>query len=74
MLKIFTAVLLATSVCAGSVQARVAGSANAHKYFPRCADGMTHATCMCHAANASGHGQLCRVGQYCHTFDGVCRQ
>jgi len=74
MLKIFIAALLAIAMSAGSTHARVAGSANPHKYFPRCAEGMTSAKCICHASGATGYGQLCRAGQYCHTFDGVCRQ
>ena len=45
MLKIFTAALLAIAASAGSADARVAGTANPHKYFPRCAEGMTSAKC-----------------------------
>ncbi len=73
MSKTFAAVLFAILVCAGSADARVAGAAHPHKYLPHCAQGMVSASCTCHAG-ASGHYQVCRAGQYCHTFDGVCRQ
>ncbi|MGB7100196.1 MAG: hypothetical protein WBD95_15710 [Xanthobacteraceae bacterium] len=43
-MKIFTAALLAIAVSAGSADARVASTANPHKYFPRCAEGMTGAS------------------------------
>jgi hypothetical protein len=62
MLKIFIAARSATSVSAAFAEVRVAGAAHAHKYFPRCAEGMGHGACVCQAAGAPGHQQLCRAG------------
>jgi hypothetical protein len=46
MLKIFIAARSATSVSAAFAEVRVAGAAHAHKYFPRCAEGMGHGACV----------------------------
>ena len=74
MLKTFTFVLLAVSMSAGVAQARVAGVADPTKYFHHCPAGRVTANCNCQAAGAPGRHQICRAGQYCHPFDGVCTQ
>jgi hypothetical protein len=39
-----------------------------------CADGLvSEITCECHKAGTTRF-YYCHKGQYCHTFDGVCRQ
>jgi hypothetical protein len=73
MSKKLAVALLAILVSAGAANARVIGTANPHKYLHRCTDGRVGASCACHAG-ASHHYQVCRVGEYCHTFEGVCRQ
>ena len=72
MLKICGVVLLAVVMSVGVAEARRAGVANPHRHFPSCTDGQVKATCVCRPAK--GHGQLCRPGQWCHTFEGACRQ
>jgi hypothetical protein len=69
MLKICGAALLAIVVSVGAAEARAV--AHPHKHFMACGDGLVKATCMC--SPAKGHGQLCKAGQWCHTFEGACR-
>jgi hypothetical protein len=70
MLKICSVTLLAIVMSVGVAQAR-AGVAHPHKHFAACADGMVKAACMC---GAKGHSKLCKAGQWCHGFEGACRQ
>ena len=65
--------LIAVAMFAGSAEARIGGVANPHKYLQRCAEGMVKATCACRAEK-SHHYQVCGPGQWCHAFQGVCRQ
>ncbi len=68
-MKKLAVVLVAVSMSAGAANARVA---HPHKFFPVCSEGMVKASCVCRAA--SGAHQLCKPGQWCHPFQGVCRQ
>jgi hypothetical protein len=68
MLKTFAITVTVVALCAGSAQARVA---NPHKYLHRCGDGLVKAACTCHTGTTS-HYQVCRPGQWCHTFVGMC--
>jgi hypothetical protein len=54
--------------------AQEASAAIKYKRFAHCLEGLVSAkTCECHAG-ASGRYHFCHAGQYCHTFEGVCRQ
>jgi hypothetical protein len=68
MLKICGAVLLATVLSVAVADARVARPL---KHFPACGDGQVKAACMC--SPAKGKGQLCKAGQWCHSWEGACR-
>jgi hypothetical protein len=68
-MKTFAVVLFAIAVSAGAANAK---TMSPHKHFPLCTDGMVKASCMCKAP--SGAHQLCKAGQWCHTFQGACRQ
>lgn len=67
-MKKFAIAVAVIALCAGTAQARVA---HPHKYLPHCADGLVKAACACHAGASSNH-QVCKPGQWCHTFVGVC--
>jgi hypothetical protein len=69
IMKKFAVVLFAISMSAGVANAKVM---HPHKYYPVCADGMVKASCVCKSAAASH--MLCKAGQWCHTFEGVCHQ
>jgi hypothetical protein len=69
MLKICGATLLAIVLSVGVAQARMA-VAHPHRHLGACADGMTKAACVC---GAKGHSQVCKAGQWCHSFEGACR-
>jgi hypothetical protein len=76
-MKKFVLLLAVVFVSAGSAQARISGmSSLSHAHFPTCSDGLVQKLCVCRrAGEVSGpRHQLCRVGWYCHTFDGACRQ
>jgi hypothetical protein len=50
-----------------------ASAAITFKRFVHCADGLvTEKTCECHKAGTTRF-YYCHKGQYCHTYDGVCR-
>jgi len=70
MLRKFAMAVAVIALCAGTAQARV-GVTNPHKYLHRCADGQVKAACTCHAGTTKQY-QVCRPGQWCHTFFGVC--
>ena len=61
-------------ICAGMCSlAHEASAAITFKRFSHCADGLvTEKTCECHKAGSTRF-YYCHKGQYCHTFDGVCR-
>jgi len=72
MLKNIAITFALCSMLAGTAQARVAGSADPHKYLANCPEGMVKATCICQATKM-GHYNVCHAGQWCHSFEGVCR-
>jgi hypothetical protein len=39
-----------------------------------CAEGQTKAACMCGSKNMAtgGKPQMCKAGQWCHSFNGMC--
>jgi len=64
------AVLSCLVVCLAAQEALAAVK---YKRFPHCADGVvTVKTCECHAGKSAPY-RYCHAGQYCHTFDGSCR-
>ena len=69
-MKKLAVVLFAVSLSAGAAHAKM--MAHPHKHLPACGDGMVKASCVCKTAS-SKKGQLCKVGMWCHTFQGVCR-
>jgi hypothetical protein len=60
--------------CAGMcLLVQDASAAIVFKRFVHCADGLvSEKTCECHKAGTTRF-YYCHKGQYCHTFDGVCR-
>jgi hypothetical protein len=66
MLKICGATLLAIVLSVGLAQAKVVP----HKRLGACADGQAKAACVC---GAKGHSQVCKAGQWCHSYEGACR-
>jgi hypothetical protein len=66
-MKIFAAVLIAVCVSAGAAEAK------AKHMLAACADGAAaKATCLC--KSSSGTKAICKAGQWCHTFAGMCSQ
>ena len=61
--------------CAGMcLLAQDVSAAIAFKRFVHCGDGLvTERTCECHKAGTTRF-YYCHKGQYCQTFEGVCRQ
>jgi hypothetical protein len=41
--------------------------------LPACGEGMVKAACVCHAMSSKMH-QMCKAGQWCHTYAGACGQ
>jgi hypothetical protein len=64
-------ILICIATCALSQEATAAIK---FKRFPQCADGLVTAKiCECHKAGTRLF-HYCHAGEYCHTFEGVCRQ
>src|SRR5208282_4827378 len=70
-MKIFAAVLLAVCMSAGAAQAKVMHH-HMHMRMAACAEGAVKASCVCKAA--SGAHAMCKAGQWCHSFAGMCTQ
>jgi hypothetical protein len=76
-MKKFAFILAVVFVSAGSADARVSGmSSLGMAHFPICSGGLVQRLCICSPGGKAStmHRQLCRVGWYCHPYDGVCRQ
>ncbi len=76
-MKIFAAVLLAVCMSAGAAQAKVMHRHmhmhhHMHMRMAACAEGAVEASCVCKAA--SGAHAMCKAGQWCHSFAGMCTQ
>src|SRR5208282_1045488 len=76
-MKIFAAVLLAVCMSAGAAQAKVMHHHmhihhHMHMRMAACAEGAVKASCVCKAA--SGAHAMCKAGQWCHSFAGMCTQ
>jgi hypothetical protein len=84
-MKIFATVLLAVCMSAGAAQAMMMKHHPMmhhpmmhHSMHMRmhhmgaCAEGMVKASCVCKAA--SGTHAMCKAGQWCHSFAGMCTQ
>jgi len=69
----FATGLVVIAMVAASAQASIGGVADPAQYLPRCAEGVVKATCACRAEK-SRHYQTCHPRQWCHSFQGVCRQ
>jgi hypothetical protein len=75
MLKIFAVVLLATSMSAGSVYARVYGGIPMGRgHFPTAPRALSKQWVYAARRMDPVCHQLCQSDRYCHTFDGVCRE
>jgi len=70
-MKIFATVLLAVCMSAGAAQAKMMHH-HMHMRMAACAEGMVKASCVCKAA--SGAHAMCKAGQWCHSFAGMCTQ
>jgi hypothetical protein len=82
-MKLFTAVILAASLAAVGVASADAPPAKPmskpmHKpmmhmshmhMWPMCKEGMTKMACVCKGATAKA---MCKGGQWCHSWAGVC--
>jgi hypothetical protein len=79
-MKIFAAVLLAVCMSAGAAQAKMMmhhpmmhhPMMHHHMRMAACAEGMVKASCLCKAA--TGAHAMCKGGQWCHSFAGMCTQ
>jgi hypothetical protein len=83
-MKLFTAVVLAVSLAAvGVASADAPGKPMAkpmmhkpmmhhtmmHRHWAVCGEGMVKASCVCKGATAKA---ICKGGQWCHSWAGVC--
>jgi hypothetical protein len=78
-MKMFAAVLLAVCMSAGAAQAMKHHPMmhhhhmhHHHMHMAACAEGAVKASCVCKAA--SGAHAMCKAGQWCHSFAGMCTQ
>jgi len=70
-MKVFAAVLLAVCMSAGAAQAMMMKHPMHKRMMAACADGAAaKASCVC--KSASGAKAMCKAGQWCHSFAGVC--
>jgi len=77
-MKKFAVVLLAVCMSAGAASADAPMKPMMHKpmmhhhmmhHWATCAEGMVKASCVCKSATAHA---MCKAGQWCHSFAGVC--
>jgi hypothetical protein len=71
--------IIAAAVSMSAASAHAMAPMKGHHMMPMhmmamCAEGQTKMKCMCGSKNAAMHSkpQVCKAGQWCHTFNGAC--
>ncbi len=77
MIRKFSIVVLALSMSAATAYAiaPMKGHHMMHRgMMAMCAEGQTKAACMCGSKHMAmgAKPQMCKAGQWCHTFSGMC--